>query len=71
MIGLNRRVKVYACKGPTDMRSSYDSLARRTTEILKQDPSSGHLFLFVNKRRNSCKCLFYDGTGVRDPLQKA
>ena len=30
---------------------------------MKQDPFSGHLFVFVNRRRNSCKCLFYDGTG--------
>lgn len=63
MIGLNRRIKVFACKEATDMRSSYDSLIRRTREILKQDPFSGHLFLFVNKRRTSCKCLLYDGTG--------
>ena len=25
---------------------------------------SGHLFLFINSRRNSIKCLFYDGTGL-------
>ena len=32
--------------------------------VLKQDPLSGHLFVFVNSRRNSIKCLFYDGTGL-------
>ncbi len=25
---------------------------------------SGHLFVFINSRRTSCKCLFYDGTGL-------
>lgn len=63
MIALNRRTRIYVCKDPTDMRSSYDSLFCRVKEILKQDPYSGHLFLFVNRTRTSCKVLYYDGTG--------
>lgn len=46
------------------MRSSYDSLFLRAKEILKQDPFSGHLFLFMNRSRSSVKCLYYDGTGL-------
>lgn len=46
------------------MRSSYDSLFLRAQEILKQDPFSGHLFLFMNRCRTSVKCLYYDGTGL-------
>jgi transposase len=46
------------------MRSSYDTLFEKTKDVLKQDPYSGHLFLFINKHRNSIKCLFYDGTGL-------
>lgn len=45
------------------MRASYDSLFGRVKEILQKDPFSGHLFLFVNRVRTSCKCLYYDGTG--------
>ena len=45
------------------MRASYDSLFHRAKTVLSQDPFSGHLFLFVNRRRSSCKCLYYDGTG--------
>jgi transposase len=52
------------CKEATDMRSSYDSLFSRVKAILDKDPFSGHLFLFVNKVRTSCKCLYYDGTGL-------
>ena len=58
-----KKIKAFACKEPTDMRCSYDSLYNRTKELLKKDPYSGHIFVFVNKRRTSCKCLFYDGTG--------
>lgn len=46
------------------MRASYDTLFLKTKAILKQDPFSGHLFVFMNRRRSSCKCLFYDGTGL-------
>ena len=64
MISFNRRTKVFVCKEPTDMRASYDTLFARAKGILKQDPLSGHLFLFINSRRDSIKCLFYDGTGL-------
>lgn len=63
MIALNRRTKIYVCKEWTDMRSSYDSLFKRVKETLLNDPYSGHLFLFVNRSRTSCKVLYYDGTG--------
>src|ERR1700730_12703925 len=63
MITFNRRTKVFVCKEPTDMRASYDTLFAKAKGVLNQDPFSGHLFLFINSRRTSIKCLFYDGTG--------
>jgi len=64
VIALNRRTKIFVCKEPTDMRSSYDSLFEKSKTVLQQDPFSGHLFLFINQRRTSIKCLYYDGTGL-------
>ncbi len=46
------------------MRSSYDTLFERAKTVLKKDPYTGHLFLFVNARRTTCKCLYWDGTGL-------
>jgi transposase len=46
------------------MRASYDTLFAKAKGVLKQDPFSGHLFLFINLKRTSIKCLFYDGTGL-------
>jgi transposase len=63
MIALNRRTKIFVSKEPTDMRASYDSLFNRVKSVLVKDPFSGHLFLFINKKRTTCKCLYYDGTG--------
>jgi transposase len=45
------------------MRASYDTLFAKAKGVLGQDPFSGHLFLFINSKRTSVKCLFYDGTG--------
>jgi transposase len=45
------------------MRASYDTLFLKAKGVLSQDPFSGHLFVFINSRRSSVKCLFYDGTG--------
>jgi transposase len=64
MIALNRRTKIFVCKQATDMRSSYDSLFNKVKKILDKDPLSGHLFLFINRIRTSCKCLYFDGTGL-------
>lgn len=64
MISFNRRTKVFVCKEPTDMRASYDTLFAKAKGVLNQDPFSGHLFVFINSRRTSVKCLFYDGTGL-------
>lgn len=45
------------------MRASYDTLFSKVKGVLNQDPFTGHLFVFINSRRTSIKCLFYDGTG--------
>ena len=64
MLAFNRRTKIFVSKDPTDMRASYDTLFAKAKNVLRQDPFSGHLFVFMNKRRTSCKCLYYDGTGL-------
>lgn len=63
MITFNRRTKIFVSKEVTDMRASYDTLFSKARDVLKQDPYSGHLFLFINRSRTSVKCLYYDGTG--------
>lgn len=64
MFVVNRRTKIFVCKETTDMRASYDSLFAKSKEVWQQDPFSGHLFVFLNRTRASCKCLYYDGTGL-------
>jgi transposase len=48
---------------PVDMRRSFDGLAAIAKNQMQEDPSSGHLFVFINKRRTYLKVLFFDRSG--------
>jgi transposase len=64
VIGLSRRVRVFAYTRPVDMRKQYDGLYALVVAELKADPLSGDLFLFTNRRRTRAKVLLWDGTGL-------
>jgi len=63
MLNFPSAVKIYLCKQLTDMRRSFDSLAMMVGEIIKQNPLSGHVFIFRNKRGNCLKLLYWDRDG--------
>jgi transposase len=48
---------------PTDMRKSFDGLYALTRHELGQDPLSGHLFVFINRRGTQMKVLYWDRSG--------
>lgn len=56
-------VRIFVCTEPQDMRGSFDRLALAARERLGEDPRSGALFCFVNKRMNRLKVLWWDKTG--------
>jgi len=64
ILGTSRALRVFAYPAPTDLRNGYDGLFGLVKSGLARDPLSGDLFLFVSKRRNSCKVLVWDGTGL-------
>jgi transposase len=57
-------VRVFLCTRPTDMRKSFDGLWGMVHEFLGQDPLSGHLFLFLNRRRDRVKILLWEPDGL-------
>jgi transposase len=60
MINLPHPVRVFLHTRPTDLRKGFDALAGLVTTAFSQDLTSGHLFLFVNRRRDRLKILYWD-----------
>lgn len=56
-------VRIFVCNEAQDMRRSFDGLALVAREQLGQDPESGALFVFVNKKRSRTKVLWFDHNG--------
>ena len=56
-------VRIFLCTTPTSMNWSFDRLMARAEEVFAQDPTCGHLFLFLNRGRDRIKILFWDRDG--------
>lgn len=63
MLSVSSHVRVFLARDPVDMRKSFHGLTALTESVLKQDPLSGHLFVFVNRRRDRIKLLYWGGSG--------
>ena len=56
-------VRIFVCMAPVDMRRSFDGLAALAEHVLRQDPLSGHVFVFRGKRGDRVKILYWDRDG--------
>lgn len=56
-----RRILLYGA--PVDMRKSFDGLLAIVQGTLREDPLTGSLFAFVNRRGNYMKAVYWDRTG--------
>jgi len=63
MIFLPPSTRVFIATTPTDMRRSFDGLAEQVRSVIGQNPYSGHLFLFRNRRGDRVKILVWDRSG--------
>lgn len=63
MLSLPPTVRVFFAIDPVDLRKGFDGLANVARSLLDEDPLSGHLFVFLNRRCNRAKILFWDRSG--------
>ena len=63
MLYVSSQMRIFVARDPVDMRKSFNGLIGLTESVLAQDPLSGHLFVFVNRRRDRIKLLYWGGTG--------
>lgn len=64
MLSLPTSAQVYLCTVAVDLRKSFDGLCGLVEAVFQRDVLAGHLFLFLNKRRDRIKALWWDRDGL-------
>jgi transposase len=64
MISFPSAVRAFFCTRSVDMRKSFDGLSGLVEECFRQDLLDGHLFLFLNRRKDRIKVLYFDHDGL-------
>lgn len=59
MLLLPQAVRVYIATSPVNLRKSFDGLCNEVRSVLQKDPLSGHVFVFINRRRTQVKLLMW------------
>jgi len=64
MLSFAPNVHIFLHARPTDLRKSFDGLSGLVRSVLQADPLDGSLFLFVNRRGDRLKALWWDEDGL-------
>lgn len=56
-------VKLYLATGPTNLRKSFNGLSMMVEHEFGLDAMAGNLFVFLNRRANQVRILFWDRDG--------
>jgi transposase len=64
MLSLASTLRIFLAVEPADMRKGFDGLGQLVRDRIDQDPLSGHLFVFRNRRRDRIKILYWDRDGL-------
>lgn len=63
MLNLSGNTRIFLRREPTDMRLGYNGLSALAEKVFSQNPTSGHLFVFVNRQKNRAKMLLWERGG--------
>lgn len=64
MIGLPAGTRIWLAAGITDMRAGMNGLAAKVDSALRENPYSGHVFVFRGRRGDMIKVLWWTGDGL-------
>ncbi len=64
MIALPAGTRIWIAAGMTDMRRGFDGLSAQVQTVLNEQPFSGHVFAFRERRGDIVKLLWWDGDGL-------
>jgi transposase len=63
MFAPGSQARIWLCTQPTDMRKSFNGLSAQVKNQLGHNPLSGQYFVFVNRRKNKMKVLYFEPSG--------
>jgi len=63
MILLPQAVRIFVALAPVSLRKSFEGLSNEVRAVLAADPLSGHMFLFLNRRKTQVKILVWTRGG--------
>jgi transposase len=63
MLALPANAKIFLCPMPTNMRKSFEGLSSMVESLFQQAPANGAYFVFINRRKDSMKVLYWDSDG--------
>lgn len=64
MIALPTGTQIWIAAGVTDLRRGFTGLSGLVQTALKENPFSGHVFVFRGRRGDLIKMLWWDGDGL-------
>ena len=64
MLGLPVGTKIYFCTVPVDFRKGFNGLCGVVESVFEMNVLDGHLFLFVNRKRDRIKALWWESGGL-------
>lgn len=64
MLGLPSGAQIYFCSEPVDFRKGFDGLCGIVESVFGMNVLDGHLFLFVNRRADRIKALWWEPGGL-------
>ena len=67
MIGLLAGTRIWIAAGVTNLRRGFTGLSEMVQTALKENPFSGHVFVFRGRRGDLIKMLWWDGDGLCSP----
>ena len=64
MISFSGSLRIFLLVEGCDMRKGYNGLCGLVSSCFGEDPRSGALYVFCNRRHSRIKVLYFDGTGL-------
>lgn len=64
MLSLQGKARLFLCREPVNMRKSFEGLSGIVERLFPGELLSGAFFIFLNRRRDHIKVLFWDGDGL-------